>query len=248
MGGGGSGAGGLFPALAGLSQGLPDAGFPAAGGGPAAGPTVIGGLAPKPGTGGGFGGISGGILGAAMGAASSAAGLAVSGAAMGMDGGAGGAAASAAMQIGIQEINRAIGQAGQVAGIAASGLLETFLPFGTSEIAQNNWLTKIAGGIVGARPVLPNVAGGDGKKKAPEGLSPEQAAQFDNGQGKGPSPEDVAGKPAPPGSGGQGGQQGQGGGANNTYNTTINTNRDTISGTAKDWDYHLQTMNAGVGQ
>ncbi len=248
VGGGGSGAGGLFPALAGLSQGLPDAGFPAAGGGPAAGPTVIGGLAPKPGTGGGFGGISGGILGAAMGAASSAAGLAVSGAAMGMDGGAGGAAASAAMQIGIQEINRAIGQAGQVAGIAASGLLETFLPFGTSEIAQNNWLTKIAGGIVGARPVLPNVAGGDGKKKAPEGLSPEQAAQFDNGQGKGPSPEDVAGKPAPPGSGGQGGQQGQGGGANNTYNTTINTNRDTISGTAKDWDYHLQTMNAGVGQ
>lgn len=119
-----------------------------------------------------------------MGAASSAAGLAVSGAAMGMDGGAGGAAASAAMQIGVQEINRAIGYAGQVAGIAASGLMETFLPMGSSDVAQNNWLTKIVGGIVGAKPVMPNVAGGSGKQN-PKGLTPEQAAQNDNANGKG---------------------------------------------------------------
>jgi hypothetical protein len=246
-GGGGVGTGGLFPGLIGPPQSLPEIGFPGVGGGPEAGPTVLGGLAPKEGTGGGFGGISGGILGSALGAASSAAGLAVSGAAMGMDGGAGGAAASAAMQIGVQLINRAVGQAGQVAGIAASGLMETLLPFGTSEVAQNNWLTKVIGGVVGARPVMPNIAGGDGKKKAPEGLSPEQAAQFD-ANGKGPSPEDVAGKPAPDNGQGGGGQASSGAPVTNNYNTTLNTNRDSVSGAARDWDYHMQTMNAGVGQ
>lgn len=245
---GGGGGGGLFPGLIGPPQSAPGdlSAFPDAGGGPDAGNTLIGGQAPAEGSGSGFGGISGGILGAAMGAASSAAGLAVSGAAMGMDGGAGGAAASAAMQIGVQLINRAVGQAGQVAGIAASGIMETLLPFGTSEIAQNNWLTKIVGGIVGAKPVMPNMAGGSGKK-TPEGLTPEQAAQFGNAN-KGPTPEDVAGKPPGEGQTGAGQGQGQQGGSSNTYNTTINTNRDSISGTARDWDYHLQNMNAGVGQ
>lgn len=246
--GGGGGGGGLFPGLIGPPQSGPGAAFPDAGGGPSAGNTVIGGQAPAEGTGSGFGGISGGILGAAMGAASSAAGLAVSGAAMGMDGGAGGAAASAAMQIGVQEINRAIGYAGQVAGIAASGLMETFLPMGSSDVAQNNWLTKIVGGIVGAKPVMPNVAGGSGKQN-PKGLTPEQAAQNDNANGKGPTPEEVAGKPSP-NANAQGGQHNQGGNGQvtNNYNTTLNTNRDSVSGTARDWDYHLQTMNAGVGQ
>ena len=44
----------------------------------------------------------------------------------------------------------------QAAGILASGLMETFLPAGVSELAQNNWLTRIIGGIVGARPVPMN--------------------------------------------------------------------------------------------
>ena len=237
--GGGTGGGAFIPGLAGLPQsrgaGL---GFPTPGGGPASGATLIGGLAPPEGTGSGFGGISGGILGAALGAASSGAAMAASAAAGGMDGGAGGAAASAAAQIGIQLLNRAIQQGGQVAGIAASGLIETLVPFGASELAQNNWLTKIVGGIVGARPVLPNLAGGG--KKTPEGLTPEQAAQMEQGQG-GPTPEQVAGKPAAA-------QQGGGGQTTNNYNTTLNTGRDSVSGNARDWEYHVQTMNAGPGQ
>ena len=238
--GGGTGGGAFIPGLAGLPQsrgaGL---GFPTPGGGPASGATLIGGLAPPEGTGSGFGGISGGILGAALGAASSGAAMAASAAAGGMDGGAGGAAASAAAQIGIQLLNRAIQQGGQVAGIAASGLIETLVPFGASELAQNNWLTKIVGGIVGARPVLPNLAGGG--KKTPEGLTPEQAAQMEQGQG-GPTPEQVAGKPA------AAQQQGGGGQTTNNYNTTLNTNRESVSGSARDWEYHVQNMNAGPGQ
>lgn len=106
--------------------------------------------------------ISGGILGAALGAAGSAAGAAASGASMGMDGGAGGAAASAAIQIGIQEMTRAIEFAGQAAGIGAQGLMETFLPAGGSALAQENWLTRWMGGIVGAAPAIANLAGGAG--------------------------------------------------------------------------------------
>jgi hypothetical protein len=56
--------------------------------------------------------------------------------------------------------NRAIQYAGQVAGIGVGGLMETFLPTGGSELANSNWLTRIAGGIASAAPQLPNVAGG----------------------------------------------------------------------------------------
>lgn len=41
---------------------------------------------------------------------------------------------------------------------------------------------------------------------------------------------------------------GQGGQASVTNNTTINTNRDTISGTARDWEYHGQQQNSMPGQ
>jgi hypothetical protein len=239
-GGGGASASAFFPGLGGPPQSLPGLGFPAAGGGPGAGPTLLGGLAPPEGTGGGFSGMSGGILGAALGAASSGAGLAATAAAGGMDGGAGGAAASAAMQIGIQLLNRTVQQAGQVTGIAAQGLMETFLPFGASELAQNNWLTKIIGGITGARPVMPNIAGGSGKK-TPEGLTPEQAAQWEQGQG--PTPEDVAGKP--PGAQ-QAGTDGQGKTINN--NVTVNNQRPTEDGTGRDVTYHLGQMYSGPGQ
>ena len=62
--------------------------------------------------------------------------------------------------------------------------METFLPMGSSDVAQNNWLTKIVGGIVGAKPVMPNVAGGSGKAE-PQGPSPRAGAQNDNANGKG---------------------------------------------------------------
>ena len=39
------------------------------------------------------------------------------------------------------------------------GLMETFLPFGASELANNNWITRIAGSFAGAGPQLPNMAG-----------------------------------------------------------------------------------------
>jgi hypothetical protein len=93
--------------------------------------------------------VQGGIVGAAMSAAASA------GGAMG----GGGAAASAGMQIAIQEIQRAIEFAGQAAAIGVQGLQETFLPSGGSDLANNNWLTRIVGGLAGAAPAIANVAG-----------------------------------------------------------------------------------------
>ncbi|EUA18479.1 phage tail tape measure protein, TP901 family [Mycobacterium xenopi 3993] len=65
--------------------------------------------------------------------------------------------AGIAAQIGIQEINRAIAYAGQVAGIGVQGLMETFLPTAGSQLAQNNWITRIVGGIAGARPSCPTL-------------------------------------------------------------------------------------------
>jgi hypothetical protein len=53
----------------------------------------------------------------------------------------------------------AIQYAGAVGGIATEGLLQTFLPTGGSDLAQKSWLTRIAGGLAGARPQIPNAAG-----------------------------------------------------------------------------------------
>jgi hypothetical protein len=73
---------------------------------------------------------------------------------------------------GIKLANRAIQYAGQVAGIGVQGLMETFLPTGASELANNSWFTRIIGGLAGAAPALPNVAG-----KSPSPVSPTQMAQ-----------------------------------------------------------------------
>jgi hypothetical protein len=121
------------------------------------------------GSGPGIGPSGSGILGIAEQAA-------VTGISLGVDAiapGAGQAAAIAA-QIGMQEINRAIKAAGQYAGIAVGGLMETFLPAGGSELAANNWITRIAGGMLGAVPQLPNTAG-KAPTPVPE-LTPEQAS------------------------------------------------------------------------
>ncbi|KKF01939.1 phage tail tape measure protein [Mycolicibacterium obuense] len=81
--------------------------------------------------------------------------------------------AGAAAQIGIQVANRAIKYAGQVAGIGVSGLFET-LSVGDNPMGSigNSWFGKIAGGLAGARPALPNMAG-----KAPAPQSPQGGMQ-----------------------------------------------------------------------
>ena len=68
--------------------------------------------------------------------------------------------AGQAAQTGVKLANRAAGFAGQVAGIGVGGLLETFLPNNSSTAdPSKSWLGKIASGVAGARPALPNSAG-----------------------------------------------------------------------------------------
>lgn len=112
--------------------------------------------------GGGFAGL-GGMPMQAINTAVSAAGLGLDAFAPGA-----GQAASAAAQIGIQLANRAAGYAGQVAGIAVGGLMETFLPSG-SDVADpsKSWIGRIASGISGARPATANAAGGPAPAKPP---------------------------------------------------------------------------------
>jgi hypothetical protein len=154
--------------------GLPGPPPPQAPGGPQPGPTMIGGVAPPKGSGPGFQ-FGGGSIGGAEGAAASAANMFAPG-------------AGVAAQIGMQELNRGISAAGQAGGALFSGFLQTVLPAGGSELAQNSWLTKWAGGIVGAKPQLPNVAG---TKSASSGLTPEQMAE----SGGGAPPGAAAGPP-----------------------------------------------------
>jgi hypothetical protein len=105
-------------------------------------------------------------------------GLQAAGSAGGMfGGGAGGAAASAAAQTLMKLANRAIQFGGQAAGIGVQGLMDTFLPTGGSELAQNNWFTRIAGAVGAAAPALPNLAGGAlGQAQQQGPLTPEQVA------------------------------------------------------------------------
>lgn len=163
--GGGGGAGDIHGWGGGPGPGLP--GLPGT-----SNPTRIGGKAPPQGKGGGFGGL-GGLPMAAIGSAISAAGMAGDAFAPG-----GGQAAAAAAQSMMQLVNRAIGFAGQAAGIGVQGLMETFMPAG-SELANNNWVTKIAGGLAGATLALPNLAGKGGEDGS--GPTPEQVV----GQGQG---------------------------------------------------------------
>ena len=165
---------------------------------PGVGPTAVGGVAPPTGQGPGFGITGGGLIGLAESLPSTAISMAITGAMaaaytggavtdygiQGFEGGGSvagsvaGSVISAAINIGMEEANRAIGFAGQAAGIGVSGLMETFLPAGGSELAQNNWVTRILGGIVGARPVLPNLSGKAASAQQQPGspLTPEQVA------------------------------------------------------------------------
>jgi hypothetical protein len=93
-------------------------------------------------------GIGGGLIGAAESAGPGAAGM-------------GGAAASAGAQIGIDELNRAIGMGAQAAGIGVEGLMQTFMPV-ESELGDpmRGWFGKALGAVAGIRPAAKNVAGG----------------------------------------------------------------------------------------
>ncbi|WP_337349821.1 transglycosylase family protein, partial [Mycolicibacterium canariasense] len=113
----------------------------------AAAGTPLGGLPPVNGSGGGgIGMASGGVADMAM----QAGGMALDAMAPG---------AGQAAQTGMKLINRAIEFGTQAIGIGASGLMETLLPTGGSQLANSNWLTKIAGGVAGAGAALPNTAG-----------------------------------------------------------------------------------------
>lgn len=150
--------GGMYPGI-----GQPSAGIAAPQGAP------IGGGIAYPSQGGNSGNIMGGL--ALDGAMAATAGLD-----MMMPG------AGAAAKIGIQLANRTIGYAAQNAGIAASGILET-LSLGDNPKGSlgGGWIGKIAGGIAGAAPALPNLAGG---QKAPlpggEGQQPGAANNTTN--------------------------------------------------------------------
>lgn len=133
------------------------AGIPAAGGGwgGATGPaqawspssTRIGGVEPASGSGAGGVGITpGGTIDTAIGMAASAADIFAPG-------------AGQAAQTGIKLANRAIQFGAQAAGIGVQGLMDTALPTAGSELANKSWLTKILGGVAGAAPAIPNVAG-----------------------------------------------------------------------------------------
>lgn len=168
-------------------------------------------------------GFNGGIIGAA-------ASMAASGAAGAASFGAGGGAASAAMDIGMQEIGRAIGAMGQYAGNAVGGVLET-LALNDSPLADpgKSWFGRLAIAAAGMRPALPNAAGmmgGEqnpnmaegGKKKEPPGpLTPDQAKA---GQGE-------AGQAAP--------------NITNNFNATVNNPQ------TRDMDGSMRDVQRGLG-
>jgi hypothetical protein len=146
-----------------------------------------------------------------------------------------GAAASMATDIAIQEINRAIEFGGELAGIGVQGLMETFLPVGGSELAANSWITRIAGGIAGMSPQLPNIAGGEKQGE----LTPEQQAQ-QNAQSPLTPEQAAARQAAQSGAGAVNAKQGD-------TNITVNNQRATEDGTGRDIAFHAQGQHAAPG-
>jgi hypothetical protein len=201
--------GGLLPGLPpGIGGGGESAMFPGAAG--PAGPKQYGGVAPAAHNagGGGLGIASGGTLDMALQAG-----------AMGLDVLAPGAGQAAST--GIKLASRAIQQAGQVAGIGVQGLMETFLPTGASELANNSWFTRIAGSFAAMATALPNTAGGKGQGK--DGAEPPL------------SPADVLQ------------QQANAKGGTNIEKLEYNNNGATEDRAGKDLTYHLERSAAPPG-
>jgi hypothetical protein len=153
----------------------------------------------------GFGITGGGMIGAAEQAAVMAAGI----------GGFGGGAIAA--QIGIQETNLAIQEAGKAAAIGAMIPSETLSlaggQMGAPAIGQGGWFKKVAGGLIGQGFNSLNVAGATQPPKQPQpgdthpGSDPGSASTG-GGPKPGPSghPDDPVHTAPAPGTGGQ--QQG----------------------------------------
>lgn len=100
--------------------------------------------------------------------------------------------AGAAAKIGIQVANRTIGYAAQNAGILANGIGEFF------SVGDNpkgsigaGWFGKLAGGIAGAAPALPNLAGG----KKPPGPMEQPGGQQQGGNTYGDTNINVESRP-----------------------------------------------------
>jgi len=104
--------------------------------------------------------VGGGLIGAAEQGAALAANIMAPG-------------AGQAISTGTQLANRAVGYAGQVAGIAVEGLLDTFMMHDAQGSGKGGWINKIAGGLAGAHASAPNSAG------AAEPLKPEETATAD---------------------------------------------------------------------
>lgn len=156
------------------------------------GPTQIGGLAPASGQGAGSGaggqglgntGITGGLAEGAIGAGAGALDALAPGA---------GTAAAIAANIAIKEITRAIGFGAQAAGIGVQGLFETLVPAGASQMASNNWLTRIAGGFAGAHVALPNLAGLATQAAAPPPPAPATSEPHGTRAGQQPGPVNIS--------------------------------------------------------
>ena len=90
--------------------------------------------------------------------------------------------AGAAAKVGVQLLNLSLKQAGKLAGIGVSGVMET-LSVGDNPMGSigNSWFGKLAGGLAGAKPALPNKAGGPAPggdpSKQPGGGGPAGSAQ-----------------------------------------------------------------------
>lgn len=122
-------------------------------------------------------------------------------------------------------LDRTIGYIGQLGGIAASGLLETFLPSGVGDTLANpskSWFGKVALGIAGAHSEGTNRAG----QSAPAVPNNEQASK----QAAASAPAAQVPDQAHPGSGAQPGPGGQapviGGDVN--INTTNGVDMDSV--------------------
>ena len=109
----------------------------------------------------------------------------------------------------------AISYAGQLAGISVSGLMETSLNDSALAGPGKSWLGQVAMGVAGARPAMPNSAGGRVGSRTtrwPRAVRPaERAARAD-----GPQPT------LPNGGQGGPGSEGKSGSGGNTINNTTN--------------------------
>lgn len=155
---------GLTPAPGGGGPGI---GLPGVGSVPQSAPLGLG--QQPPAVGGPGMNVGGGLVGAAEGAAAMAADAFMPG-------------TGALVQMGSQILNKTIEFGGKVAGIGVSEIGD-FFSIGDNPRASlgNSWLGRLAGGIAGAKPALPNLAG----KKPPDAMTGDQASKPAAGGGQG---------------------------------------------------------------